>query len=133
MFLSARRRKVVVGIASPSHAVEVEIVEQQALVIDRLHRKRLVKDSRAGLQIHQCVVHIAASGHVVGAVAEFDGRSESGNRRGLCHRVRRAGLAPARGAGLAVGVWAKSVSGDHTIIAVAHRSTARAIAIRRLL
>src|ERR1700731_4096791 len=64
---------VVVGVASPPHAIEVEIVEQQALVIDRLHRKRLVKDSRASLQIYQCVVHVAAAGHVGTPVAQFDG------------------------------------------------------------
>src|ERR1700728_1990720 len=63
----------VVGIASPSETVEVKIVEQQALVIDRLHRKGLVEYSWASLQIHQCVVHIAASAHVVGAVAQLDG------------------------------------------------------------
>src|ERR1700690_1811661 len=63
---------VVVRIASPSHAVEVKIVEQQALVIDRLHRECLVEDSRSGLQIHQCVVHIAATSYVAGAVAQFD-------------------------------------------------------------
>ena len=41
-------------------------------MIDRLHGKRLVEKSRAGLQIHQRVVHIVAAGHVVGAVAKFD-------------------------------------------------------------
>jgi len=73
LVLVRAKAHVVVGIASPPHAVEVEIVEQQALVIDRLHCKRLVKKSRAGLQIHQCVVHIAAAGHVGTPVAQFDG------------------------------------------------------------
>ena len=63
----------VVGIASPSKTVEVKIVEQQTLMIDRLHRKRLVKDARAGLQIYQRVVHIAAAGYVSTPVSEFDG------------------------------------------------------------
>src|ERR1700728_4135525 len=62
----------VVGIASPSKTVEVKIVEQQTLMIDRLHRKRLVKDARSGLQIYQGVVHIAAAGHVGGTVAQFN-------------------------------------------------------------
>ena len=73
LVLVRAQAKVVVRVASPSHAIEVEIVEQQALVIDRLHCKRLVKYSRARLQIHQCVVHIAASGHVGSPVAQFDG------------------------------------------------------------
>src|SRR6202035_1959561 len=71
--LIGAKTRVVVGIASPPHAVEVEIVEQQALVIDRLHRKRLVKNSRASLQIYQCVVHVAAAAHVGTPVAQFDG------------------------------------------------------------
>src|SRR5580692_6327492 len=62
----------VVGIASPSKAVQVEIVKQEALVIERLHGQCLIKYSRAGLQIHQGIVHIGASGHVSGAKAQFD-------------------------------------------------------------
>ena len=74
----------IVGITSPSKAVEVKIVEQQALVVQRLHGKRLVEKPRAGLLIYQCVVHIATAGHVVGPVAEF-------NRR--VHQVTAAGNA----------------------------------------
>src|ERR1700683_642304 len=54
----------IVGVASPSKPVQVEIVKQKALVIERLHRKRLVKYSRAGLQVHQRIVHIGAAGDV---------------------------------------------------------------------
>src|ERR1700728_73385 len=54
----------VVGIASPSETVEVKIVEQQALVIDRLHPKRLHEDSRAGIEIYQCVSYIARPAHI---------------------------------------------------------------------
>jgi hypothetical protein len=63
----------VVGIASPSKTVEVKIVEQQTLVIDRLHGKRLIEYAWASLQIHERVVHIATAGNVSTPVSHFDG------------------------------------------------------------
>ena len=113
MFLSARRRKVVVGIASPSEAVEVKIVEQQSLVIHRLHRNRLVEKPRAGLQIDQGVVHIAAAGHVGGTVAHLDRGVNQVSAAG--HSFGFGGRTAVDWSRTRVGVCAKTVSDDETI------------------
>ena len=64
----------VVGIASPSEAVDGKIVEEQAAVILRLHGESFVEKPWAGLEVDQGVVHIIAAGHVGVAIADFGGR-----------------------------------------------------------
>src|SRR5208337_4588830 len=61
----------VVRVASPAKAVEVKIVEQEALVSLRLHRKRLVEETRTLLQIDQSVVHVGTAAYVGRPVAEL--------------------------------------------------------------
>src|SRR5579872_1161563 len=64
----------IVRIASPSETVEVKIVEEQPLVVHRLHRERFVEKPWTSMQIHQSVIHITAAGHIVVPIAQFNGR-----------------------------------------------------------